>query len=208
MEIVSHTLGHYATNCYVVHAPGSAACWMVDASFQPGAMIADIRRRGWKPSALILTHAHVDHIAGVPEVLRAFPGTPVWIHEAEREWLTDAEQNLSIFTGEPVTVAPADRLLREGDVLELDGAAWKVLHTPGHSPGGIALVHGGTAIVGDTLFAGSVGRTDFPGCDPDTLARSIRAKLYSLADETRVLPGHGPETTIGAEKRTNPFVRG
>jgi len=206
-EITSHTLGHYATNCYVIRVPGSTSCWVIDASFEPAAMVADIKRRGLTPAALILTHAHVDHIAGIPDFLRAFPRTPVWIHEAERDWLTDPELNLSVFTGEPVSVAAADRLLRDGEELDLDGTAWRVLHTPGHSPGGIALVHNDTAIVGDTLFNGSVGRTDFPGCDSDTLARSIRAKLYILAPATRVYPGHGPATTIAHEKKTNPFVR-
>lgn len=109
----------------------------------------------------------------------------------------------------PVTTPGPDRTLEGGEELTLAGTTWRVLHTPGHSPGGITLVHdaSNTAIVGDTLFAGSVGRSDFPTSDPDALVRSIRDTLYALPDDTRVLPGHGPATTIGREKRSNPFVR-
>ena len=209
-ELTRFTLGPYQTNCYIVRIPGRDGCWIVDASFDPAEMIAHVRRHRLVPRALILTHAHVDHIAGVAQVLRAFPGTPVWIHEAERDWLADPELNLSAFSGIPVTAPGPDRLLRHAETLDLEGSSWEVRHTPGHSPGGISLIHApsGTALVGDALFAGSVGRTDFPGCSMDTLARSIRTRLYTLPDDTAVFPGHGPETTIGQEKRSNPFVPG
>jgi glyoxylase-like metal-dependent hydrolase (beta-lactamase superfamily II) len=117
--------------------------------------------------------------------------------------------NLSAGYGVEVTAPTPDRLLRHGETLILCGRPWQVRHTPGHSPGGITLYHepGGTAIVGDTLFAGSIGRHDFPGSDFATLAKSIREQLYTLPNETTVLPGHGPTTTIGREKLSNPFVR-
>lgn len=204
-------LGPFETNCYVAQPepamPGDP-CWIVDAGFDPEQLIALVRERSLRPELLILTHAHGDHIAGIREVLAAFPGLPLLIHEAEREWLADPALNLSLAIGMPVTAPAPDRLLREGDMLTLAGSEWKVLHTPGHSPGGITLYNAadGVALVGDALFAGSVGRTDFPGSDPRTLARSIREKLYTLPDETLVYPGHGPGTTIGVEKRTNPFV--
>lgn len=212
------TLGPYETNCYVV-IPGSGGhpspapgtpCWIIDASFEPAPIVEFIRSRGLKPQALILTHAHIDHIAGVREVLAAFPGLPVNVHEAEREWLTDPLLNLSSFSGMPVTAPEASRLLQEGDELVLGGDAWRVLHTPGHSPGGITLYHAPskTAIVGDALFSGSIGRTDFPGADHATLVRSIKTKLYTLPEDVRILPGHGPESTIGRERLSNPFVRG
>lgn len=202
-------LGPYATNCYIVTAGGGGACWIVDASFGGTAIVREVKRLGLMPELLILTHAHLDHIAGVDEVRAAYPGLPILIHEAEAHWPTDPQANLSALAGFPVVCAPPDRLLRDGETLRLGGTEWRVLHTPGHSPGGIGLYCGAakTLIAGDTLFAGSVGRSDFPGSDPETLARSIRTKLYALPEETVVYPGHGPTTTIGKEKRTNPFVR-
>jgi hydroxyacylglutathione hydrolase len=213
------TLGPFETNCYVVwfadsaKSPDSARkeCWIVDASFEPDDLIAFVKAEGLTPVALVLTHAHVDHIAGVADVRRAFAvPPPVWIHEAEKDWLGDPLLNLSGMSGMPVSMGQPDALLHHGDVLTLAGRTWRVLHTPGHSPGGISLVHDDsrTALVGDALFAGSVGRSDFPGSDSRTLAASIRERLYTLPDETTIWPGHGPSSTIGREKRTNPFVRG
>ncbi|VAX36938.1 MBL-fold metallo-hydrolase superfamily [hydrothermal vent metagenome] len=202
-------LGPFETNCYVVRAVGSEGCWIVDAGFEPGELIGYVRQEGLTPEALVLTHAHADHIAGVREVVEAFPGTPVWIHEAEGAWLGDPQLNLSAAMGMGITAPGPDRLLEEGQELTLDGSCWRVLHTPGHSPGGITLSceSAGLALVGDALFAGSIGRTDFPGCSFETLEASIRDRLYPLPEETRCLPGHGPETTIGREKASNPFVR-
>lgn len=212
VNIKCFTLGPFQTNCYVVDS-GGPECWIVDASFQPAAMIAWIRSKGLAPKALILTHAHVDHIAGVAEVRAAFPGVPVLIHGAESAWLNDPMLNLSAMMGGDVTAPGPDREIVEGDVLELGESRWKVLHTPGHSPGGITLWcedsdAGSVAIVGDSLFAGSIGRTDFPGSAFETLERSIQEKLYTLPETTKVYPGHGPATTVGREKQSNPYVRG
>jgi glyoxylase-like metal-dependent hydrolase (beta-lactamase superfamily II) len=199
----------WETNCYVVWVEGSEACWIVDAGFEPGELIEFVRREGLRPEALVLTHAHVDHIGGVSAVVARFPGLPVWIHGAEARWLNDPMLNLSEAAGIPVTAPGPDATVEHGQELDLAGSRWRVLHTPGHSPGGIALHCERDAVVlgGDALFAGSIGRTDLPGGDFDTLARSIRTQLYTLPDETRVLPGHGPATTIGREKRSNPFVQ-
>lgn len=202
-------LGPFETNCYVITpSNGGKACWIVDASFEPDAMIDEIARMGLKPEALILTHAHVDHIAGISDVLRAFPGLPILMHEAEAAWLNDPLLNLSAVMGMPVTAPGPTRTIGAGESLTLGGDTWRVLHTPGHSPGGITLVHNlsKTAIVGDTLFFDSIGRTDFPGSDHATLARSIREKLYTLPDDTIVYPGHGRATSIKREKHSNPFV--
>ncbi len=229
-EITPFTLGPFQTNCYVVRFPTSTDCWLIDASFGMTPVIEHVRAAGLTPTALILTHAHVDHIAGVSDVRAAFPGIPVYLHEAEQDWLGDPLLNLSAMMGMPVTAAPADRLLtgKAGETLVLEsrgaqplgpniagkpgaaGEVWMVIHTPGHSPGGITLYHepSGTAIVGDTLFRSSIGRSDFPGSDPATLRQSIVEKLYTLPPMTTAYPGHGPETVIDFERKTNPFVRG
>lgn len=203
-------LGPYATNCYLASVPGSGDCWIIDAGFGPRGLLDRVRSRGLRPTALILTHAHVDHLGGIADVLARHPGLPIYLHEAEHAWLGDPVLNLSAAMGVPVTIPGPARPLRDGDRLELAGTFWKVLHVPGHSPGGVALVHGesGTALVGDALFAGSIGRTDLPGGNFETLAAAIRRKLYTLPEGTRIYPGHGPPSTIGEEKRTNPFVKG
>ena len=204
------TLGPFGTNCHVVQVPGDDRCWIVDAGFEPEELIEHVRSAGLKPQKLLLTHAHIDHIAGVTDVLRAFPKTPVAIHQAEAAWLSDPHLNLSAGYGLPITCHGPDEILAEGTDLDLAGTTWRVLHTPGHSPGSITLVHEPSrqAIVGDALFNGSIGRTDFPGCSFEELAESIRTKLYTLDPQTRIFPGHGPPTTIGHERRTNPFVKG
>lgn len=204
-------LGPFATNSYIVWPEGEKVCWVVDPSFEPEELIERVRELGLTPTAIVLTHAHVDHIAGVDEVLREFgAGLPVLVHRAEKDWLSDPMKNLSVLGGFGVTAKGPTGFIDEGEGLTLGATEWKVLHTPGHSPGGVTLWHepSGVALVGDTLFAGSVGRTDFPGCDGVAMERSIREKLYRFPDETRVYPGHGPPTTIGREKRSNPFVRG
>lgn len=213
LDIESFCLGPYQTNCYIIRPGGNApakACWIADFSFDIEALLDRVEARGLMPEALVLTHAHVDHIAGLAEAKRRFPDAPILIHHAEKNWLTDAQLNLSGFSPTPVTAPPAERLLEDDDELELSGQRWRVMHTPGHSPGSVSLYHAesGTCICGDAIFKGSIGRTDFPGCSFAALEKSIRTKLYTLPDQTVLLPGHGPSTTVGEERRTNPFVSG
>lgn len=202
-------LGPFGTNTYVVHHAPSAECWIVDPSFGPAPVVSYIKQRGLAPVAIVLTHAHVDHMAGIADVQKALGPLPVWVHEAESRWLEDPELNLSSAFGLPVSLPAPTQLLTHRQTLTLGGEAWRVLHTPGHSPGSITLYHAASeaAIAGDALFAGSIGRTDFPGSDFDTLAASIRTHLYTLPDATVIHPGHGPSTTIAKEKRSNPYVR-
>lgn len=208
LEIAGFCLGPWQTNCYVVWQRGGRRCWIVDASFDPESMIEMIEERGLEPELLVLTHAHLDHIAGVRAVRERWPAVLIVMHEAESEFLSDPVLNLSAMMPAPITAPPADRFIKHGDVLEMGDAKFEVRHTPGHSPGGICLYNAQNAVAinGDTLFEDSVGRSDFPTSDGNQLMRSIREQLLTLPDETRVLPGHGPATTIGRERRENPFL--
>ncbi len=213
LHIETFTLGDWMTNCFVVHAPATGAaggdCVIVDLGFDPEPVFQYIEANNLTPSKVVLTHAHVDHIAGLPELRSRYADLPILIHEAERDFPGDPALNLSIALDRPVVAPEPDDVLRHGQRIDLAGFAFEVRHTPGHSPGGITLYQAEhrVAIVGDALFAGSVGRTDFPTSDGPGLIRSIREQLLSLPDETQVLPGHGPATTIGRERASNPFLQ-
>ncbi|NNM27357.1 MAG: MBL fold metallo-hydrolase [Phycisphaerales bacterium] len=212
-HIRTFVLGDYQTNCFVVTATVDAGrgdpCWIVDCGFEPTPMLDAIADAGLAPTALLLTHAHPDHIAGVDAARARFGELPVWLHEAERGWLADPMLNLSALLGVPVTCAEPDHWLTGGETLTLGETTWEVMHTPGHSPGGVVFLHRASAqaIVGDTLFAGSIGRIDFPSSNPDAMRRSLHEVLMSWPDDVTVHPGHGPATTIGRERATNPFLR-
>ncbi|MEX2671341.1 MAG: MBL fold metallo-hydrolase [Phycisphaeraceae bacterium] len=209
LNVLPFTLGDWQTNCYLTYVEGSRNCWLIDAGFGPQPMIDAVRERGLEPSMLILTHAHLDHIAGVHEVRQAFPDLPIAIHSAEQAFLTDPKLNLSAAIGMDLTAPPADRLLEHGETLMLDGLSFEIRHTPGHSPGGISLYQPDSrvAFVGDALFAGSIGRTDFPTSDHDTLISAIREQLLSLPDDVQIFPGHMGPSTIGHERQANPFLQ-
>jgi glyoxylase-like metal-dependent hydrolase (beta-lactamase superfamily II) len=210
LNVKTFTLGPFATNCYLLWPEGEAHAWLIDAGFGPGPMIDFIRRNALVVDKLILTHAHIDHIHGVREVLAALQPRPkLFIHADEREWLTDPVLNLSEDFGQPTTTPPADVLLAHGDRLTLGTQEFSVIHLPGHSPGGIALHNpgAGMAISGDTIFKDSIGRTDLPGGDMPTLIESIRTRIYELPSGTVLYPGHGPSTTVGDERVGSPFVR-
>lgn len=206
LHIETFCLGEWMTNCYVV-VRGNR-CWFVDAGFEPAPMIQYVQTHRLVPTQVVLTHAHVDHIAGLSQILGVFAGIPILVHRAEVEFLTDPTLNLSAALTEPVTELEATTTLEHGQMIELGGSSFEVRHTPGHSPGGITLYQkeAEVAIVGDALFAGSIGRFDFPTSDQAALFRSIREQLLTLPDATRILPGHGPATTIGEERRGNPFL--
>jgi len=206
-------LGDFQTNCMILtqgEPEKGKSCWIVDCGYQPEPMLDAIEEQGLVPEKIILTHAHADHIAGLIEARSRFPGVPILMHQAEEAWMNDPMLNLSAALGLSVTAPGADAFVDEGDTLSLGELEFRVLHTPGHSPGGISLIHEPSklAFVGDTLFAGSIGRTDFPGSSFEVLEESIKTKLYVLDPETVCFPGHGPHTTIGSEINSNPFVHG
>ncbi|MCX5646589.1 MAG: MBL fold metallo-hydrolase [Phycisphaerae bacterium] len=210
MQIDRLILGDFQTNCYVVRRDEAAVdCLIVDPGLGADDLLAFLSQHQLNPVAVIITHGHVDHIAGVAALRQQYLKIKVYIHKVDAGLLTDPEANLSALVGSVVATEPAEVLLQDGDTIDEAGIQLKVLHTPGHTLGGICLYVEPEAIVfaGDTLFADSVGRTDFPGGDMDQLIESIRTKLFTLPDNTAVHPGHGMRTTIGREKRANPFVR-
>lgn len=202
---------HYAENGMVVSLGEQRPCWIIDPGLPPQAerIIGYIERRRLTPVAIVLTHAHGDHIAGIDEVRAAHPTLPLYLAREEWGFLEDPMQNLSGFFGAGIT-AKADNVrdLAAGSSLELDGTSWQVLDTSGHSPGGRTIYCAAlkVAFVGDAVFAGSIGRTDFPHSDHDRLITNLRTRILTLPEDTRLIPGHGPATTVGDERRTNPHV--
>ncbi len=210
MKITHIILGEYQTNCYCVTADDSAKdCLVIDTGLSPQPLIDHLQKSELDPVAVVYTHGHLDHTFGVKALRENWPDIKVAIHKNDADMLTDADKNLSAAMGTPLEFSAADIILNDGDEVEFAGVKLKVIHTPGHTPGGISLYceNENLLFAGDTLFADSVGRTDFPGGNSTQLINSIRTKLLTLPDETVVYTGHGPATTIGQEKKFNPFIQ-
>ncbi|MEO8277266.1 MAG: MBL fold metallo-hydrolase [Thermoanaerobaculia bacterium] len=207
MLIEKLTVGPLAENCYLVGAAGGNRCAVIDPGAESPRIMAAIDRRGLKPERILLTHGHVDHIAHVAHVAERY-GIGVQIHRADLPYLERPQwPELEAMLGARPCPAPTF-WFEAGDVVEVAGLALSVLHTPGHTPGGVCLIDDASReiLVGDTIFHRGVGRTDLPGGDGPLLARSIRERLFVLGSDYRLFPGHGPDTMLDEERRENPFV--
>lgn len=198
-------VGQMGANCYIIGCEQTKEGAVIDPGEEGRRIVAKAKELGLNIKSIILTHGHIDHIMAVDAVKEA-TGAQILIHREDAPMLVDGKKNMSYFMGSLKNYSAADVLLKDGDTIKVGNLELKVLHTPGHTPGGICLVVEGKIISGDTLFEGSVGRSDFPGGSHDTLIASIKNKLMAYPDETKVYPGHGPSTTIGFERVNNPFL--
>lgn len=207
LRVYRMEVGPLVENAYIVeHVPSRKAA-VVDPGDEGEEILSRIAERGITLDKILLTHGHFDHVGAV-RTLRERTGARVHVHAEEVERMRTAGRQGGMF-GLSVQNPPApDVLVREGDVVELGDQEFRVLHTPGHTPGHVTFLAGEMAFVGDLIFAGSIGRTDLPGGSYDDLIRAVREKIFTLPDRTVLFPGHGPATTVGEEKRSNPFFTG
>ncbi len=207
MKVHGFTIGPLETNAYLVVDELSRQALLIDPGLESEGIYDIILAERLRLNAIVNTHGHFDHVWG-NGFFKAKTEAPVLLHHADVPMMRQAAEQAIAFGFQVSTPPPPDRLLNEGDDVTVGRSQLRVFHTPGHTPGGICLYGEGVVFVGDTLFRGSVGRTDMPGGSLEILLTSIRSKLLSLPDETAVYPGHGPSTTIGEERVHNPFLTG
>jgi len=198
-------VGPLQVNCYILSDEKTKEAVVIDPGDDAEDILRLIREKGLAVKYIVNTHAHFDHV-GANRQLKEATGAELLLHEKDAVVLTSSPKQAALFNMKTTASPAADKYLQHGDAINAGEVSLKVLHTPGHTPGGISLAEQGMVFTGDSLFAGSIGRTDFPGGDMMTLLGAIRQNLLSLPDETRVFPGHGPDTTIGDERRDNPFL--
>jgi hydroxyacylglutathione hydrolase len=203
-------VGPYMSNCYIVGSEKTKDGMIVDPGAEAGRILEEVQDAGLSIKIIVVTHMHADHIGALAKIKEATKA-PFAVHEAEasKGYIDGASAMLSAITGRPSSGIPTvDKKLKDGDKLDIGDLHFTVLHTPGHSPGGICLSGPGVVFCGDTLFNFSIGRTDFPGGDYDQIIDSIQKKIMVLPNETKVYSGHGPATTVGVERKANPFLQG
>lgn len=210
MLIIFLAVGPLLTNCYIVACEETLEALIIDPGFskhESSSILKEIEKRKLHIKYVVNTHGHADHISGNADI-KKITKAMIMIHENDAGMLTNPRENLSLMFGLSITSPPPDHILKDGDRIRVGSLDIEVLHTPGHTPGSISLYCRGENAVftGDTLFAGSVGRTDFPGSSYEMLISSIKGKLLKLPDETVVYPGHGEKTSVGRERRWNPFL--
>jgi hydroxyacylglutathione hydrolase len=210
VTVLSIVSAIFEENAYIAYFEGQAEALVIDPGLEPEKIVAALQDRGLTPAAILCTHGHADHIAGNEELKERWPDCPLVIGTGDAAKLTDPVGNLSAGFEINLISPEADRTVDEGEVLEYAGFRLEVRDTPGHSSGHVVFVAKDLCPIqvfgGDVLFSGSIGRTDFPDGSFDDLKQAIHEKLFTLPDDTIVLPGHGPPTTVGEEKRSNPFV--
>lgn len=203
MRIDVMTVGPLQANCFIVWDDSSREAIVIDPGDEPDRILSFIKENNLKVRYIVCTHAHFDHVGALPE-LKVHTGAPVAVHEAEKE-IYEGARDMAAFFGYDIEKLPEpDIYLRDNDLINMGSVQLRVLHTPGHSPGGLCLYGNGVIFTGDTIFAGSVGRTDFYGGDINQLKHSFK-RILSLPPDTKIFPGHGPGTTVDEEKRENPF---
>ena len=208
MILETFPVGPLQCNCTILGDEQTGEAIVIDPGEEIGRIQKRLSAHGLKLKQILITHGHIDHVGGALK-LKRLTGAPIYLNEGDLEQLAIMQQQADWVGVEAPETAPPDENLADGMTVGLDAFPAKVLHTPGHTQGSVSLLFAPLKLLvaGDTLFAGSIGRTDLPGGNYDQILDSIHARLLALPDETKVLPGHGPASTIGAERRTNPFLR-